>query len=113
MTGFRKLEQLGRFLGGAATIVTLTLAVTLRVEHSCSGDAPPNLKQIPAVVYPYLELMARSDVYSADRSPRLARFTYSLIPERSRPQLAIHDIHIPRLTWHDVLRSRWNRERRN
>lgn len=62
MTGFRKLDQLVRVLGRAATVVTLTLAVTLRVEHSCSEDSQPNSKQIPDVFYPYYEFMARSDV---------------------------------------------------
>jgi hypothetical protein len=58
MTRFRKLEQLKRLVPGAATVLTLSLAVTLRVEHSCSDGAPQKPAQVPAVLYTYPEFLA-------------------------------------------------------
>ena len=60
MTRFGKLEQLKRLLPGAATVLTISLAVTLRVERSCSDQAPQIPTHIPAVLYTYPEMLAGS-----------------------------------------------------
>jgi len=57
MTRFRKLDQLKRLLPGAATILTLSLAVTLRVERSCSERPIPNPGSAPSVLYSYPEIL--------------------------------------------------------
>jgi hypothetical protein len=87
MTGFRKLDQLARVVGGAATVVTLTLAVTLRVEHTCSAVRQPDLKQIPPVLYPYSELMAAGTRYG----------------HSSNVPLTISNTHVPRLARDHIL----------
>jgi hypothetical protein len=59
MKRFRNLDQLRRLVPGAATVLTLSLAVTLRVERSCS-EIPPEVSpsRLPAVLYPYAEILA-------------------------------------------------------
>ena len=44
-------QRVQRLLAGAATVVTLSLAVTVRVERSCSPETAP--RSIPAAHYPY------------------------------------------------------------
>jgi hypothetical protein len=58
MKQFRKLDQLRRLIPGAATVLTLSLAVTLRVERSCSEAPLRPPPRIPAVMYPYPEILA-------------------------------------------------------
>jgi hypothetical protein len=57
MTRFRRLEQLKRLIPGAATVLTLSLAVTLRVERSCSDVPVRTPTEIPAVLYSYPEML--------------------------------------------------------
>jgi hypothetical protein len=58
MKQFRKLDQLRRLIPGAATVLTLSLAVTLRVERSCSEAPLRPPSKIPAVMYAYPEILA-------------------------------------------------------
>ncbi len=45
----------------AATILSISLAVTLRVEHACS-DAPHAIRDsLPPALYPYSEFIANND----------------------------------------------------
>jgi hypothetical protein len=53
-TNFRRVQQL---LAGAATVVTLSLAVTLRVERSCSEESPPSPGTTPSMLYSYPEIL--------------------------------------------------------
>ena len=68
MTRFRKLEQLKRLVPGAATVLTLSLAVTLRVERSCSDGVPQKPAEVPAVFYTYPEFLA-----AAFKAPEFCR----------------------------------------
>jgi hypothetical protein len=52
ITNWQRVQKL---LAGAATALTLSLAVTLRVERSCSATSAP-APAAPAVVYPYSEV---------------------------------------------------------
>jgi hypothetical protein len=51
---FRHVQQLR---AGAATVVTLSLAVTFRVERSCSEESPPRPNATPSVLYSYPEIL--------------------------------------------------------
>ncbi|PYO49047.1 MAG: hypothetical protein DMD72_06015 [Gemmatimonadetes bacterium] len=42
----------------AATILSLSLAVTLRIEHSCSDPTHPVRDSLPSALYPYSELIS-------------------------------------------------------
>jgi hypothetical protein len=57
MTRFRKLDQLKRLIPGAATVLTISLAVSLRVERSCSDVPTRTPTDIPAVLYSYPEML--------------------------------------------------------
>jgi hypothetical protein len=64
MMRFPKLRLARQLLPGAATVLTLTVAVTLRVEHSCSEEARPNTQSIPSLLYPYPEILSTKDSLS-------------------------------------------------
>lgn len=49
MTRLAKLFNARRLVQGAATVLTVTLALTVRVEHSCSEQSKPNVSVYPAV----------------------------------------------------------------
>lgn len=51
MTRLTKSFNASRLVKGAATVLTLTLALTVRVEHSCSEQATPNVAAYPAMLY--------------------------------------------------------------
>jgi hypothetical protein len=61
-TNFRRAQQL---LAGAATVVTLSLAVTLRVERSCSEESPPSPGTTPSLLYSYPEILFANGVARA------------------------------------------------
>jgi hypothetical protein len=48
---FTNFQRVQRLLAGAATVVTLSLAVTVKSERSCSPGTVP--RSIPAAYYPY------------------------------------------------------------
>jgi hypothetical protein len=45
----------------AATIASISLAVTLRVEHACTENSTPTNDSRTPVLYPYPEIIARID----------------------------------------------------
>jgi len=45
----------------AATILSISLAVTLRVEHACTDNPSPVKESTPPALYPYSEMIAISD----------------------------------------------------
>jgi hypothetical protein len=77
----RKLDQLKRLLPGAATVLTLSIAVTLRVERSCSEVPHGVPTQIPAALYSYPEILVSlfAPDFTSQTRRRLAR-TNSAIP---------------------------------
>jgi hypothetical protein len=64
MTRLAKFFSARRIVQGAATVLTVTLALTVRVEHSCSEKAGSYASPTPAILYVLNELKA------ADRSFR-------------------------------------------
>lgn len=59
MTRFAKLFNARRVVQGAATVLTVTLALTVRVEHSCSDKGQPHVSPAPAVLYVLNDLQHR------------------------------------------------------
>ena len=57
MTRFPNLGRVERLLPGAATLLTLSLAVTLRVESSCSDASRPAPQLSPSVRYQNPEIL--------------------------------------------------------
>jgi hypothetical protein len=51
MTRLEKLFSARRIVQGAATVLTVTLALTVRVEHSCAELSKPKMSVYPAVLY--------------------------------------------------------------
>ena len=47
-----------RLIPCAATVLTLTVAAQLKVEHSCSQERYPPPQTSPSVIYPYPEILA-------------------------------------------------------
>jgi hypothetical protein len=44
-----------------ATILSISLAVTLRVEHACTDNSNQIRDSLPSTLYPYSEMIARRD----------------------------------------------------
>ena len=63
MTRLAKLFDARRLVQGAATVLTVTLALTVRVEHSCSERPKPNVSAYPAVLYAFLNPEKRKTPY--------------------------------------------------
>jgi hypothetical protein len=57
MRGASKNQIVRGLIPWAATVLSMSLAVTLRVEHACSGGVPPAPTIASCVDYPYFELM--------------------------------------------------------
>jgi hypothetical protein len=58
-----KRNQIMRsILPGMATILSITFAATLRVEHACTGSPAPVTAPAPALLYPYANLVAERPV---------------------------------------------------
>jgi hypothetical protein len=53
MTRLAKLFNARRLVQGAATVLTVTLALTVRVEHACSEPSKSNVAAYPAVLFAY------------------------------------------------------------
>jgi hypothetical protein len=56
-----RIPKAHRFVPCAATVLTLTVAVTLRVEHSCSQDIRPPVQSSPAAFYLHPEILSVRD----------------------------------------------------
>lgn len=63
----------------ATTILSLSLAVTLRIERSCSDGSTPASGSPPPVIYPYAEIVASG----AEASSRIPRWPAAMLPECS------------------------------
>jgi hypothetical protein len=48
-------------LPSVATILSISLAVTLRVEHACSDNSTRVRDSLPPTLYPYSEMIAQKD----------------------------------------------------
>ena len=46
-------------LPSVATILSISLAVTLRVEHACSDNSSPVRDSLPSTLYPFSEMIAK------------------------------------------------------
>ena len=57
MRGASKNQIMRGLVPWAATILSMSLAVTLRVEHACSGAVSPAPTITPSLQYPYAEFM--------------------------------------------------------
>lgn len=57
MRGASKNQIVRGLVPWAATILSMSLAVTLRVEHACSGVVSPAPTIAPSIEYPYPEFM--------------------------------------------------------
>jgi hypothetical protein len=53
MTRLAKVFNARRIVQGAATVLTVTLALAVRVEHACSEPSKPNVSAYPAVLFAY------------------------------------------------------------
>jgi hypothetical protein len=51
MTRLAKVFNARRLVQGAATVLTVTLALTVRVEHSCSEKSQPYASPALAILY--------------------------------------------------------------
>jgi hypothetical protein len=60
MKQFTKNQIARGILPYAATILSLSLAVTLRIERACTDSSTPP-KVAPAVLYPYSEIISSRD----------------------------------------------------
>ena len=69
MTRFPNLGRLERLLPGAATVLTLSLAVTLRVESSCSDASRPAPQPSPSVLYQNPEILWAEGALTASAYP--------------------------------------------
>lgn len=54
----KNLRSVQRLLPGAATLLTLSLAITLRVERSCSDQPHVDTQPTLHLPYPYPEMFA-------------------------------------------------------
>ena len=62
MRGASKNQIVRGLVPWAATILSMSLAVTLRVEHACSGPVRPGPVTPLTFVYPYSNPMAAADI---------------------------------------------------
>ena len=69
-TNFRRMQQL---LAGAATVVTVSLAVTFRVERSCSEESRPSPSTTPSLLYSYPEMLVANSAAGAGRLASISR----------------------------------------
>lgn len=53
MTRLANLFNARRLVQGAATVLTVTLALAVRVEHSCSEESKPRVSAYPALLYAF------------------------------------------------------------
>ncbi|MFL5553796.1 MAG: hypothetical protein ACJ770_13440 [Gemmatimonadaceae bacterium] len=58
MMRLKNLRSVQRLLPGAATLLTLSLAITLRVERSCSDQPHVDTQPTLHLPYPYPEMFA-------------------------------------------------------
>jgi hypothetical protein len=63
MTRLAKLFNARRLVQGAATVLTVTLALTVRVEHSCSDKPRSYVSPTPAILYVLNRLKAADDPF--------------------------------------------------
>ena len=61
MRDFRKNKIARGILPYAATILSISLAVTLRVEHACTDNPSPVKGSTPPALYPFSEMIVTSD----------------------------------------------------
>jgi len=57
MMRFMKTYRAHRLIPCAATVLTLTVAAQLKVEHSCSQEPYPPPQTSPSLIYPYPEIL--------------------------------------------------------
>jgi hypothetical protein len=69
-TNFRRAQQL---LAGAATVVTFSLAVTLRIERPCAEEPPPNPRMAPSLLYSYPEILFANSAALTGRLASVSR----------------------------------------
>ena len=60
----------------AATLLSLSLAVTLRVERSCTEIPAPSLHSVPPAVYPFPEIVLSS---KPDRGVNFVRMLHVVL----------------------------------
>ena len=61
MRGLTRNQTAREILPYIATILSISLAVTLRIEHACSDGSTPTRVETPRVLYPYAEMISRRD----------------------------------------------------
>ena len=61
MMRFTKTHRAHRLLPCAASVLTLSLIATLKIEHSCSQEPRPQPQTSPSVIYPYPEILSTRD----------------------------------------------------
>ena len=60
MRGLTKSQTARGILPYLATILSISLAVTLRVERACSDSSSPTRLETPPVLYPYPEVISNA-----------------------------------------------------
>lgn len=79
----KRTQIMRSILPGMATVLSITFAATLRVEHACTGAPAPVPAPVPALLYPYTDLVARnapSPYFAYFSAPRKWSETYCSSP---------------------------------
>jgi len=66
----------------AATLLSLSLAVTLRVEHSCIESPAPAQHMVPHAVYPFSEIALSTKPDPAVSSVRIHQVALTKHPQK-------------------------------
>ena len=61
MMRFTKSHRAHRLLPCAASVLTLSLIATLKIEHSCSQEPRPQPQTSPSLIYPYPEILSTKE----------------------------------------------------
>ena len=72
MKGLTRKATARGLLPYVATILSISLAVTLRVEHACSDSSVPATLESPHTLYPYTEMISGIELSGTMTIPRIS-----------------------------------------
>jgi hypothetical protein len=85
MIRFAKSANARRIIQGAATVLTVTMALTVRVEHSCSDEFRPRALPSAAILYAVAEIS--TPIHSLEwRLHRVRMLAHTPSARRDRPR---------------------------
>jgi len=87
MMRFTKTHRAHRLVPCAASVLTLSLIATLKIEHSCSQEPRPQPQTSPSLIYPYPEILSMMACFPSATLPT----SRCSNPHRKKARIAVYN----------------------